>query len=716
MRRRTLLALQVLTFLLVTLLGVATGYLTNDTGNLSHGVNVVRRWSLPLAAIILLLIVGVMVWQHMTEERLARHAGVVWESDRSPYPGLEAFTERDAAVFFGRDEEVAEVLERLHPVVPTRANRLVTVVGPSGVGKSSLVQAGVLPRLRQRRGGWVVPPPVVPGDRPLRGLARSLSAAGVGLGVDEVHARLVVEMAYLPRLVDELRARHGRAAAPALLIVDQAEELVTLSGKAERESFLTVLAGALAADSRLWVLLIMRSEFLTVFLGTQQARLFRDPVAVGALSHAALVEVIERPALCAGLRFDPPTLIRTVAGDAGSGDALPLLAYALEELYLAAGRAKVVTADSYHHLAGVAGVLIRQADKVAEELRCADGAASVLPTLLKFVTVGDSEPTRRRVLRGALTAAEWRVVEAFVSARLLTSRARGSDVVVDVAHEALFWCWAPLRQAIEACAEQLRWRADLERWALDWEDSGRQDAYLLRGARLTAAQRWAAGLTDEVAVPALVAEFVASSSLADQATMRRLSETIARQALGHTDSDPDYGLLLALAAHEECARTPLALRALTAALVASQVRVVLRGHTDNVTEVAWSPDGVLLATASNDRTARIWNTVGGGEVAVLRGHQDGVAGVAWSPDGSRIATASYDGAIRIWDAATRAQLRVVRAHNATLRRIAWSPDGERLATAADDQTARIWDLDGGECAVLAGHPSWVNGVAWSPDG
>jgi WD40 repeat protein len=716
LRKRPLLAVQVLIFLLVTLLGVATGYLTNDTGNASQGVSVVRRWSLPLAAVILLLIVGLMVWQHMVEDRLVSPARVVWESDRSPYPGLEAFTERDAAVFFGRDVEVAELLERLHPVVPAQANRLVAVVGPSGVGKSSLIQAGVLPRLRQRRGGWVVLPQVVPGDHPLRSLARALAVAGVGHGVEKVHAGLVAGVAYLPRLVDELRAAHGRATAPALLIVDQAEELVTLSGEAEREGFLTQLADALAADPRLWVILIMRSEFLTAFLGTQQARLFRDPVAVGALSNAALVEVIERPARCAGLRFEPPTLTQTIAGDAGGGDALPLLAYALEELYLAAGRAKTVTAGSYHHIGGVTGVLTRQADKVVAELRSTDGAAPVLPTLLKFVTVRDNEPTRRRVLRSALTAAEWRVVEALISARLLTSRVQGDDAVVDVAHEALFRSWTPLRQAIEVCAEQLRWRADLERWALDWEASGRQDAYLLRGARLKAAQRWAVGETEEVAVPAPVAEFVASSNLADHATMRRLSESIARQALGHIDRDPDYGLLLALGAHEECARTPLALRALTAALVASQVRVVLRGHTDNVTDVAWSPDGLLLATASGDRTARIWNSVGGGEVAVLRGHQDWVAGVAWSPDRRRLATASYDGTFRIWDAATWAELMAVRAHDDTLRRIAWSPDGRRLATASDDQTARIWDVDGGELAVLAGHLSWVNGVAWSPDG
>ena len=88
--------------------------------------------------------------------------------------------------------------------------------------------------------------------------------------------------------------------------------------------------------------------------------------------------------------------------------------------------------------------------------------------------------------------------------------------------------------------------------------------------------------------------------------MKRLAETIARQALGAVDHDPDYSLLLALAAYEECVPTALAVRALTAALAASPVRVVLRGHDDWVRAVAWSPDGKRLTTASNDCTARIW--------------------------------------------------------------------------------------------------------------
>jgi hypothetical protein len=81
------------------------------------------------------------------------------------------------------------------------------------------------------------------------------------------------------------------------------------------------------------------------------------------------------------------------------------------------------------------------------------------------------------VRRSALSDAQWRVVQALIAARLLTSAAEGDDVILEVAHEALFRHWAPLQQAIDACADQLRWRADLERWAKDWESSGRQDAY-----------------------------------------------------------------------------------------------------------------------------------------------------------------------------------------------------------------------------------------------
>jgi hypothetical protein len=252
------------------------------------------------------------------------------------FPWLDAFTEEDSAVFFARDGEIAELLERLHPVVAARANRLVVVVGPSGVGKSSLVHAGVVPRLRQRRGGWIVVPSVVPGDGPLRSLIRSFATACPALPIEGVP---------VPRVVDEFRTAAGRPKAPVLVIIDQAEELITLSGEVERDHFLNLLASALDVDSQLWIVMVLRSEFLTAFLGTEQARLFREPITVGTLSRAALVEVIERLAWRAGLTFDPPSLPQRMAADSGGGGALPLLAYGLQELCRAAESGGVLSAD-----------------------------------------------------------------------------------------------------------------------------------------------------------------------------------------------------------------------------------------------------------------------------------------------------------------------------------------------------------------------------------
>ena len=143
------------------------------------------------------------------------------------------------------------------------------------------------------------------------------------------------------------------------------------------------------------------------------------------------------------------------------------------------------------------------------------------------------------------------------------------------------------------------------------------------------------------------------------------------------------------------------------------------GHADRVTNVAFSPDGARIVTTSADRTARVWDAATGRQIATLRGHSDLVNGAAFSPDGARVVTASRDETVRLWDAATgepigRMQGRVL----GNVRTAAFSPDGTRIVTASSDKTARLWDAATGEPVgdPIAGHSDRLNSAVFSPDG
>ncbi|WP_329319433.1 NACHT and WD repeat domain-containing protein [Streptomyces sp. NBC_01262] len=670
--------LDVLLVLVGALLGIATNYATGETDHVPFALRLLREWSVPLVGLGLASLVAGHIWLNLLDRPVPPPR--VWDSEQPPYPGLEAFTEQDAAVFFGRDREIAELVERLHPAVPARAHRFVTVVGPSGSGKSSLVRAGLLPALARRRGRWATGPVLQPGTDPVAGLVRGLA----GL----------------------------EAARPALLVVDQLEELLTLSGPDERAAFLAAVRDALAADPRLWIVATLRSDFLTDLLDCGFADLVRQPSVVGVLGRDQLREVIARPAEQAGLAFAPGVVPRMV-DDCGGGDALPLLAYTLQELYLrAGGSGGTVTDEAYRALGGVAGALSERADRIAAEL--AD--APVIPTLLKFVTVDRDAPTRRRVPRADLSPAEQEVADAFVAGRLLT----GDGGVLDVAHEALFRQWPPLRQAVEARAEDLRRRTELERWAQDWAYADRADAYLLTGERLDMARQW---LAEDGSVP-LVVEFVRRSGRKDRATLARTADAVAVRVLESVSREPELAMLAALTAVMECGATPSAVQALQTAMGASRLRTVYQGFERGAGTVAWSPDGQRLAVSSDDGKVRVWQG-DGPEPVVLTGGGAWLRGVAWSPDGLRLATGPRDSALRVWSTTTWTELAVLH-HDpgpGTVRRgdgvgiLAWSPDGSRLASVGDDLALRIWDgATYASVAVLRGHERMVWGLDWSPDG
>jgi hypothetical protein len=440
-------------------------------------------------------------------------------------------------VFFGRDHEIERLLELVQPTLQRGvAGRLVAIVGPSGSGKSSLLRAGLLPRLENLKESWVVVPPVVPGQKPTRNLARSLSQAFSARGHERSPAELERHLGSgssvaLGELADELAEITGGAEPNVLVVIDQAEELITRSGEREQQLFLRLLGEALKNEgSPLWVVATLRSEFLSS--APERAGLAEvvdDPLLVEPLSRTRLPEVIERPAQRAGLDFEAGLVERMVEETTG-GDALPLLAYTLQELWEQVGSEGTVRFADYEAVGGVVGALQHRADRISDELTRRGQGPMIVPTLLKLASVeGEEEPTRRRVRRSELAPEEQEVVDAFVEARLLTSgKSEGGGeedaAYVEVAHEALLRQWEPLREAIEEERSSLQKRSELERLAADWDQARKthenEDSYLLVRGRRDEFREWADQHPKELGPTER--EFLLASEAFEERRIRRL--------------------------------------------------------------------------------------------------------------------------------------------------------------------------------------------------
>ncbi|HEX2298971.1 MAG TPA: TIR domain-containing protein, partial [Pseudonocardiaceae bacterium] len=316
-----------------------------------------------------------------------------WDPVRSPYPGLVPFAPEDAAVFFGRQPETGRLVELLTPTLQRGPGRFVAVIGPSGSGKSSLLHAGLLPRLARMPEQWLVVPSLRPGRQPTAALAGTLGRAFAARGhrrpAEEVAAALERGSAGLVELAGELAdlAGNGAGRPGVLVVVDQAEELLTRTGAHEQQAFLQLLGGALHEDSPVWAVATVRSEFLSTApdrAGLAEA--VDDPLVIEPLSRNRLAEVIARPAQRAGLEFAPGLIERMVEDTAG-GDALPLLGYTLHELYQRTGRDGTITAANYDAVGGVIGALRHRADRITDELRRRGLADLALPTLTRLATV-----------------------------------------------------------------------------------------------------------------------------------------------------------------------------------------------------------------------------------------------------------------------------------------------------------------------------------------
>ena len=366
---------------------------------------------------------------------------------RPPFPGLLAFQEEDAAVYFGRDDDIRRLIERLEARRAQGGAKLIALLGSSGSGKSSLLRAGVIPRLRRAGRNWIVVPAMRPRIHPVHELARALATAcNPPLDWAKLRDDLIGPgpKRALDGFASDLRVKAGTAEAQILIPIDQAEELFGVADLDEARRFLEILSQAVE-DLPFMAVLAMRSDFLGQLQSAKSLTARFEEFSLGPMPLARVPQIIEGPARVAGLTVEE-AFVQQAARDAETEDALPLLAFALRELldrspnksltlvgYTALGDEKV-------GLTPLENAVRKRADDVLAEATPGDDELTALreafvPAMVRINDKG--EYVRRPARWDELPAKSHPLLERLAKARLLIVRQEGDSRMVEVAHEAL---------------------------------------------------------------------------------------------------------------------------------------------------------------------------------------------------------------------------------------------------------------------------------------
>jgi WD40 repeat protein/DNA-binding SARP family transcriptional activator len=766
-----------------------------------------------------------------TAAEIKRPAQLPRQVGPCPYRGLAAFREQDAQFFFGREGFTQQLEEAVQ-----RQSLIAVIVGSSGSGKSSVVYAGLLPRLRSSD-DWQIAS-FRPGEHPFRSLAVALLPL---LEPETKETDRLIQAGKLETALSQgevslasvgaRAAQMGEAARHLLLVVDQFEEIYTLCSDTEvRRQFLDQLLSvfeerSVQSDPRLVLLLTMRADFMGQALAYRPFAdaLQQAAVLLGPMNREELRSAIEKPAELQGAAFEAG-LVDRLLDDVGTEPGnLPLLEFALTLLW-EHQESGWLTHAVYDSIGLIDGALASYADQVYASLEPGEQGRAK-SALLQLVKPGEgTEDTRRVASKGELGDENWDAIQHLADRRLVvTGRDALGNETAEVVHEALIQKWGRFKEWMEADRAFRSWQERLRVNLRQWQESGREAGALQSGARLSTAQEWlterggdlskaeteyilasqaeqlaqqeaesarqrreaaltrrsrnflialavilllavigtsglaylarrAQGEAERQSLARATQQALAEGEAAARGTQQAIAEAekanaqaeaitrataqadalqqanlarareLSLAAINNLEIDPERSILLALQAVSTAKTTgdtvPIEIQdALHRAVLASHLRLTLRGHTSDVWDVAYSPDGARLATASFDGTAKIWDSETGQELYSLEGHRKPLQDIAYSSDGSQLATADEEGVVFLWNPKNGEMSGNLVGHSDGVWKLAFSPDGKLLATASWDQTVRVWDTStGDELVALTVNEAANPYVAFSPDG
>ncbi|MGF2036696.1 MAG: hypothetical protein RMZ43_015510 [Nostoc sp. CmiVER01] len=678
-----------------------------------------------------------------------------------PYQGLFHFGPKDAEFFFGREIFIEELY------ITTKTRNFIPVLGASGSGKSSVVLAGLVPKL-EKEGHWQFTH-FRPGSDPFHAIALALVplyTPNLNETKQIIQARELAD--YLQKgsvpLSDVFaKIRQNHPDHRVLLIADQFEEIYTLCNDQEiRRKFLDCLLASLETPTSLSssatvLVATMRADFLGNALSY---RPFADvlqnaDLKLGPMNREELKEVIEKPAQKLGVTFETG-LVELILNDVEDQPGnLPLLEFALTELWNKR-TGKQLTHKIYEEIGQVEGALARHADEKYGNLTD-DEKEKVRRIFIQLVRPGEgAEDTRRIAMKAELGEQSWSLVKKLADARLVvTSRNLSSQETVEVVHEALIRNWGELREWMNTNRVFRAWQERLRSTKGQWEATKQDSGSLLRGAALAEAEERLKerpeDLIDEkefieqsikeqqrirkngiraiwgIVASSLLAVVVSSGlglmawqktkeaelNLADSLGSSSLSLLDRRKELDAFVKAIKAGKIL----QNQHVYNSVVMNALQKALNESSERNRLQGHDRDVWSVSFSPDGKTLASGSGDNTIKLWNLETGKEIRTLTGHHYTVRSVSFSPDGKTLASGSDDKTIKLWNLETGKEIRTLTGHDDWVSSVSFSPDGKTLASGSGDNTIKLWNLETGkEIRTLTGHHYTVRSVSFSPDG